>query len=223
MRQRRKCGYVNITQEYTCKGFPGGSDGKEPDCSSGDPGLIPGLGRSPGEGNGNPLQFSCLENPMGRGAWQARVHGGKKSWTWLSHLTLYLVRNSLEKCRFDIWKELGILVTKCAICWVGQKGHSIEVTEKHKWTFWSTQYFFLKCPLSYFYNCILFFIIYTLICVWCKSPFPLRSSLHLSFMSYHILPYIICRIWTTNWNLSIGYLISYLIILSLLLRRMTAF
>ena len=43
--------------------------------------LIPEPGRSPGEGNGNPLQFSCLENPMGRGAWQARVHGGKKSWT----------------------------------------------------------------------------------------------------------------------------------------------
>ena len=45
-------------------GFPGGSDGKESTCNAGDPGLIPGLGRSPGEGNGNPLQYSCLENPM---------------------------------------------------------------------------------------------------------------------------------------------------------------
>ena len=48
--------------------FPGGSDGKESACSAGDMGLIPGLGRSPGEGNGNPLQYSCLENPMDRGA-----------------------------------------------------------------------------------------------------------------------------------------------------------
>ena len=48
---------------------------------SGDSGLIPGLGRSPGRGNGNPLQYSCLENPMVRGAWQATVHGVLKSWT----------------------------------------------------------------------------------------------------------------------------------------------
>ena len=47
---------------------PGGSDGKASACSAGDPGLIPGLGRSPGEGNGNPLQYSCLENPMDGGA-----------------------------------------------------------------------------------------------------------------------------------------------------------
>ena len=54
--------------------FPGGSDGKASACNMGDPGLILGLGRSPGEGNGNPLKYSCLENPMGRGAWQATVH-----------------------------------------------------------------------------------------------------------------------------------------------------
>ena len=56
-------------------GFPGGSDNKESACSAGNPGLIPGLGRSPGEGNGNPLPYSCLENPMDRGAWWATVHG----------------------------------------------------------------------------------------------------------------------------------------------------
>ena len=50
----------------------------------GDLGLIPGLGRFPGEGNGNPLQYSYLENPMGRGAWQATVHGVAKNWTLLS-------------------------------------------------------------------------------------------------------------------------------------------
>ena len=56
-------------------GFPGGSDGKESACDAGDLGLIPGSGRSPGEGNGKPLQYSCLENPMDGGAWQAVVHG----------------------------------------------------------------------------------------------------------------------------------------------------
>ena len=60
-------------------GFPGGSDGKEPGPSAGDPGSIPGLGQSPGEGNGNPLQYSRLENSMNRVAWQATVQGVKKS------------------------------------------------------------------------------------------------------------------------------------------------
>jgi len=55
--------------------FPGSSDGIESVCNAGDLGLIPGLGRSPGGGNGNPLQYSCLENPMDRGAWWAPVHG----------------------------------------------------------------------------------------------------------------------------------------------------
>ena len=62
-----------MTRSYFC--FSGGSDGKESACSAGDLGSIPGLGRSPGEGNGNPLQYSCLENPMDRGAWWATVHG----------------------------------------------------------------------------------------------------------------------------------------------------
>ena len=56
-------------------GFPYSSVSKESACNAGDLGSIPGLGRSPGEGNGNPLQHSCLENPMDRGAWQATVHG----------------------------------------------------------------------------------------------------------------------------------------------------
>ena len=55
-------------------GFPGGSDGKESACNVGYPGSIPGLGRSPGEGKGYPLQYSCLENSMDRGAWWATVH-----------------------------------------------------------------------------------------------------------------------------------------------------
>ena len=60
-------------------GFPGGFDSKESACSAGDVGLIPGLERSPGEGNGHPLQYSCLENPIDRGAWQSAVHGVTKS------------------------------------------------------------------------------------------------------------------------------------------------
>ena len=55
-------------------GFPGGSDGKVSACNAKDRGSIPGLGRSPGKVNGNPLQYSCLENPMDRGAWQATIH-----------------------------------------------------------------------------------------------------------------------------------------------------
>ena len=59
--------------------FPGGSDGKESACNAGDPGSIPGLGKSPGEGNGYPLQHSCLENPKDRGAWWTTVHGVAES------------------------------------------------------------------------------------------------------------------------------------------------
>ena len=65
-------------------GFPGGSDSKESACKAGDPGLIPGLGRSPGEGNRNPLQYSCLENSMDRGFWWVAVDGVTKSQTRLS-------------------------------------------------------------------------------------------------------------------------------------------
>ena len=64
--------------------FPHSSVGEESACNEGQLGSIPELGGSPGEGNGNPLQYSCLENPMVRGAWQAVVHGVAKSWTGLS-------------------------------------------------------------------------------------------------------------------------------------------
>ena len=65
-------------------GFPDGSDGKESACNVGDPGSIPGLGRVPGEGNGYPLQYSCLENSMNRGTQWAIVHVLTKSQTQLS-------------------------------------------------------------------------------------------------------------------------------------------
>ena len=68
-------------------GFPGGSEVKVSACSAGDLGSIPELGRSPGEGNGSPLQYSCLENPMDGGAWWATVQGVAESQTQLSDLT----------------------------------------------------------------------------------------------------------------------------------------
>ena len=78
---------VRIHVPFTGLDFPGGSDSKASAYNVGDPGSIPGLGRSPGEGNGNPLQCSCLENPMDGGAWWATVHGVAKSWTRLSDFT----------------------------------------------------------------------------------------------------------------------------------------
>ena len=87
------------------KGFPGGSDVKESACNAGDPGLIPGLGRSPGEENGCPLQYSCLENPMDRGAWRATVHGVAKSQT------------QLIDWAFGEWSEvyMNLLLFSCSV------------------------------------------------------------------------------------------------------------
>ena len=78
--------------------FPSGSDSKESACNAGDLGLIPGSGRSSGEGNGGSLQYSCLENPMDRGAWWGRVHGISKSQTQLKWLSKNWFRTpGLEK------------------------------------------------------------------------------------------------------------------------------
>ena len=76
-----------VAQSWTrLKQFSSSSiDGKESACNAGDVSSIPGWGRSPGEGNGNPLLYSCLENSMDRGAWWATVHGVAKSRTWLSN------------------------------------------------------------------------------------------------------------------------------------------
>ena len=81
------------TTRFTCPntvmGFPNGSDRKESACNGGDPGSIPVWGRSTREGNGNPLQYSCLENSMDREAWRATVHGVVKSWTLLTNTFLF--------------------------------------------------------------------------------------------------------------------------------------
>ena len=93
-------------------GFPGGSDSKASAHNAGDLGLIPGLGRSPGEGNGNPLQYSCLENSMDGGAWWATVHGVAKSRTLLSDFTFTWLS----------WASLVAQKSKTSVCSAGDPG-----------------------------------------------------------------------------------------------------
>ena len=88
-------------------GLPGGSVAKESVCNAGDAGLIPGLGRSPGEGHGNPLQCSCLENPMGRGAWRATVHGVEKESDTTEWLTLSLFTFLWKTYTPMLWPLMG--------------------------------------------------------------------------------------------------------------------
>ena len=79
--------YLAHMHLFLLTGFPGGSVVKKPRASAENVGSVPGLGRSPGEGNGSPLQYCCLENSMDRGAWQAAVHGVAKSQTRMSDFT----------------------------------------------------------------------------------------------------------------------------------------
>ena len=93
-------GFPSWTMSFTStfsNGFPGSSADKESACNAGDLGLIPGLGRSPGEGIGYPLWYSGLGNATDRGVWQATVHGVTKSRTWLSNFT------SLQGYLRDMW------------------------------------------------------------------------------------------------------------------------
>ena len=90
-------------------GFPGGSDGKESAYNAGDPGLIPGLGRSPGEANGYLLQYSCLENFRDRGAWQTTVHGIRVGHNWATNTHIYtnFIQLFWELCKMMYIKCLG--------------------------------------------------------------------------------------------------------------------
>ena len=95
-------------------GFPGGSDGKASACNAGDPGSIPGWGRSPGEGNGYPLQYSCLEISMDTGAWRTTVDGATQS-DMTEQLTLYTIslvslKLSFQERRGGMNWEIGINV-----------------------------------------------------------------------------------------------------------------
>ena len=84
---------------WGCVSFPGGWYGKASVCNAEDPGSISGLGKSLGEGNGYPLQYSCLENSRDRGAWQATVHGVAKSRTKLSHKHFHTFHNDSKWCK----------------------------------------------------------------------------------------------------------------------------
>ena len=113
--------YLKEDKEVTWS-FPGGSDGKETARNAGDLGSIPGLGRSPREGHGNPLQYSCLENPMDRGAWGATGHGSQRvrhDWAtntfqkgdmwelWGAEVCNFKVKATTEpvdRCRVDQWR-----------------------------------------------------------------------------------------------------------------------
>ena len=77
-------GMIFLWLVISCEAFPGGSDSKEFTCNAGDSGSIPGSGRFPGEGNDYPLQYSCMENSMDRGTWQAIVHAVAKNQTRFS-------------------------------------------------------------------------------------------------------------------------------------------
>ena len=113
-------------QTNTFWGFPGGSVGKESACNVGDLGLIPGLGRFPKGGHGNPLQYSCLENPMDGGVCWATVHGVTKSWTperlsraqWQAGSTVGLVTGLLGRSRLGLW------CCPTPVC-LGYSGHTL--------------------------------------------------------------------------------------------------
>ena len=97
-----KCGHL-----YT-PGFTAGSDGKVSACNVGDSGSIPGWGRSPGEGNGNPLQYPCLENSKDRGAWQVTVYGVAESQTRLSDFTITF--HCILKASVFFSPETGVII-----------------------------------------------------------------------------------------------------------------
>ena len=108
------------------EGFPGGSDGKESACNAGDLSSIPGSERFPGEGNGNSLQYSCLENSLDRGAWWATVHGVAKNRTQLSnfHIWKLSVHTLLKASLQDFEHNLGSIWS--AIFW--QFEHSLALS-----------------------------------------------------------------------------------------------
>ena len=101
-------------QPKLIQGFPDSSVDIESACSAGDAGLSPGSGRSPGGGHGNPLLYSCLENPMDRGVWRATVHGVAKTQTRLKRLSMHRA-DSLSTC------EVFPLVPCCLICFLATR------------------------------------------------------------------------------------------------------
>ena len=116
-------------------GFPGGSEGKVSACSAGDLGLIPGSGRSPGEGNGNPLQYSCLENPMDGGTQYGIGHGVAESgMTERVHRQGFTLMPSfnLNCCLIDLIFQCSHIEVRVTICESGRCRHN-TVYKKFTW------------------------------------------------------------------------------------------
>ena len=104
---------VCLSMQFT--GFPGGSDGKESACNAGNPGSIPGSGISPGEGNGNPLQYSCPENSMDGGDWRPTVHGAAKSQRRLNKSVMLNERFHLIRMQCFTGVQLKPFPPKCCL------------------------------------------------------------------------------------------------------------
>ena len=134
---------------YFTMGFPGDSEVKASACNAGDLGSIPRLGRSPGEGNGNPLQYSCLENPMDGAAWWAIVHGFTKSWTRLSNFSAlqYCVDfcHTLTCIRRRQWHPTPVLLPGKSHGWRSLVGCSPWGREESDMTEWLPFHFSLPC------------------------------------------------------------------------------
>ena len=114
-------------------GFPCGSEGKASARNAGDQSSIPGSGRFPGEGNGNPLQYCCLENPLDGGAWWATVHRVANSWTQFSDFTslhTFLQNDQIILCHYEV----------CLVEWTGKEASRNYVLWPH--TYFSHQLFF---------------------------------------------------------------------------------
>ena len=124
--------YIYCALHFCYWGFPGGSEVKASACNAGDLGSIPGSGRSPGEGNGKPLQYSCLENPMDGGAWWATVHGVAKSQTRLSNFTYfyyyYYISSTSDHQALESARGWGALVQRRE-----RRGEGVSVWYREAW------------------------------------------------------------------------------------------
>ena len=131
-------GWISVLYQ----GFLGGPDSKESAYNTGDLASIPWLGKSPGEGNGNPLQYSCLENPMDGGAWRASVHGVTESRTWLCDAT-FTLSPVLKPLTAPVVLWTGV----SSRCFIGWENRAFSLS------FWYSVLYsaqFNDCPVSTF-------------------------------------------------------------------------
>ena len=173
-------------------GFPGGSDGKDSACNAGNPVSISGLGRSPGEGNGNPLQYSCLENPMDRRAWRANSLWGCKESDTAEWLTLF---TSCELSSFPgVQVNSGIYLAFRGLCKPGWK----QVF--YSWNQPATRPV-SGCEFSHlrdasFYHC--FVCLFSVKQTSCQPPFRLKNRTLQKPRSTSLLPTLCCSVFSSK-------------------------